>query len=591
MDDTSAEFQNLKNLNAFLLKETSESRQQIKSLHQDKEALECAFNLSAMEKTDLEFRFSQSADDILALNMEKDVFFVFLATHVSEIGSRFERLMEEKDYIQCAKDEKESEIASLKEELGKLTARLENESYQMSRLSRERDELKNDFDGLAAEANLLRKKVLDAEKNESILVSRVEKLRMQGEKLKEEKDEKEADIRKLITERDLAVKKSTVSASLIEKLKGDVDGIMRDKNEAEKQTNQLQLQIVSLQLELKKLNELMKESIDQESSLRSNLLQFEKAIAQAVEKESDLETKIRVLRNEKKENQDSIKMLTERRDNLQDTLGMVRKELEERQRSLEEAIRAKDEIEQEKLSRENDIVELRRQVDQFRDDIDELKESCTNLKEENKKLLSEVDRFRNAAEEAGLARDDLRKGFDDEKNKVKKLMLQVSEMDDKLEQTEAELMEMRSEREKLIERNKMVENNVNILMKEKDDLQKGLVEAQRNSDDLRAKVESSNQALALLKSTAALVCHSKIEDGEEEVVSIENVDEEIVPYAEELDAIKSAFKNKDKMVEDMKLQLQNSTAEAQKRRNLLTVISSATTILAAAFAAYVARGR
>lgn len=68
------------------------------------------------------------------------------------------------------------------------------------------------------------------------------------------------------------------------------------------------------------------------------------------------------------------------------------------------------------------------------------------------------------------------------------------------------------------------------------------------------------------------------------------------PYVAELEAIKNAFKNREIKVEDMTKQLehlQNSVAEARKGKNFLTLVSSATAILAAAVAsvAYVARGR
>ncbi|KAI4350012.1 hypothetical protein L6164_010543 [Bauhinia variegata] len=190
-------------------------------------------------------------------------------------------------------------------------------------------------------------------------------------------------------------------------------------------------------------------------------------------------------------------------------------------------------------------------------------------------------------------------GFDEEQSKVKNLMLQVAEMEGKIEQTTAALGQMKSEREKLIEENKLMESRVDILLNEKDVVHKNLLEAQRDSDDLRAKIEFSssnlNQALAMLKSTAAIVCHSKTGKGSAEELDVNGrkLEVEIQPYAEELDAIKNAFRNKNKMVEDMKQQLaslENSLAEAHKRKNFWTVISSATTILATALAAHVARG-
>ncbi|KAJ1402920.1 putative golgin IMH1-like, partial [Sesbania bispinosa] len=58
----------------------------------------------------------------------------------------------------------------------------------------------------------------------------------------------------------------------------------------------------------------------------------------------------------------------------------------------------------------------------------------------------------------------------------------------------------------------------------------------------------------MLKSTTvALVCHK--ESAEEVVLSDKKHGEEIQPYAEELDAIRKAFKSKNEMVDDMKEQV------------------------------------
>ena len=183
---------------------------------------------------------------------------------------------------------------------------------------------------------------------------------------------------------------------------------------------------------------------------------------------------------------------------------------------------------------------------------------------------------------------------------MKNMEIVVSEMEQRIEGTVEELGRVRNERENLIERNKAVESHVEDLVKEKDLVHKSLVEAQRRINELKAKMESasinSERALSMVRSTAALVCDSRDDrDGKEEVIiNGQKLEEEIEPYAAELDAIRNAFKNKEKIVEDTKKQvefLQNSVANANKRKSFWTVVSSATTIFAAASVAYVARGR
>lgn len=594
MDDPSDQLENLKNLNSLLVKETAERRQQVYSLTQDKQALESAFNRSAMEKRDLEFQLSEAADGSLSLHLDTAVVLVYVQTQVREMGFHFHRLVAQRNEIESAKSERDAEIALLKGELSKLTVRLESERDQLSRLSRERDDLRVDYDGLVDEANRLQERVIEAEKAESKLRNDLEKLRMEDDKLREQKDEKEGAIRELTTERDLALKKSAESAKLIDELKGQITAIKRDKSETEEQKHALELKINGVELELKKLNESLKNSREEETFMRNSINKYEENLEQALENVKNMGMEIYALRKGIEGNEQSIKMLTEQRDVLKKVLDMAQKELEEKQHIIDDALRGKNETEQAKVGLENEIVELNRDMDRLKADMHKLEELCRGLEEKNKQLLSEVERYRNTADEAIIERDNIKKGFEEEKDKVKNLILEVAEMKDKIEQTAAELGEVRSEKEKLIQRNEMMEGRVNTLAKEKDLLQESLLDAQRNSEALRARIECSSQALTLLKKTAVLVCHPKNDESVEEVVLIEKLDEEFVPYAEELDAIKNAFKNKNKMVEDMKQQLvslENCAAEAQKRKGLWALISSVTTIFAAALAAYAARAR
>ncbi|XP_028770799.1 paramyosin [Neltuma alba] len=594
MDDPSDQLEKLKNLNSLLVKETAERRQQVDSLTQDKEALESAFSRSAMEKRDLEFQLSEAADGNASLHLDKAVVLVYVQTQVREMGFRFHKLVAQRNEIESAKSERDAEIAMLKGELCKLTVRLESERDQLSRLSRERDDLKVDFDGMVDEANRLKERVIEAEKAESRLRSDLEKLRVEGDKLTEEKDEKERAIRELTKERDFALRKSAESARLIDELKGEIGVIMRAKCETEEQKHAQELKISGLELELKKLNESLNNSREEEAIMRNSITEYEKSLGQAFAEVKNMEKEIDAMRKEIMGNEQSIKMLTERRDGLQKDLDMAQKEVDRKQHIIDDAIRRKNETEQAKIGLENEIAGLNREMDQLKDAIHKLELSCRDLEEKNKQLLSEVERYGRIADEAISERDNIRKGFDEEKDKVKNLILEVAEMKNKIEHTATELGEMRSEREKLIQRNEMMESRVNTLTKEKDVLQESLLDAQRNTDDLRAKIECSSQTLALLRRTAALVCHSKDDENVEEVVLTEKLDEELVPYAEELDAIKNAFKNKNKIVEDMKQQLvslENCAAEAQKRKGLWALISSVTTIFAAALAAYAARAR
>ncbi|TKY52178.1 myosin-6 protein [Spatholobus suberectus] len=107
MEDPSVQINNLKNLNAVLLKETTQRRQQI-------ESLESALRRSAV------------ASD--AFHLESAVVSVFVESQVKEMSLRFDALV----------GERECEVAALKRELNDLRARLQHET---SVLVRERDAL------------------------------------------------------------------------------------------------------------------------------------------------------------------------------------------------------------------------------------------------------------------------------------------------------------------------------------------------------------------------------------------------------------------------------------------------------------------
>ncbi|KAE9618990.1 hypothetical protein Lal_00047263 [Lupinus albus] len=575
MDDSSYhQFQNLKNLNSMLLKETSQRRQQIQ---------------------DMDVRFSEAEEKNDALDLEKDLLFVFMETHMREIGFGFDKLVGEKNDLERVLSERESDVLVLKGEVTELSLRLENETVEIVRVSEERERVKNELDGVVAEFNVLREKVLESEK----VREEMEKLRVERERLLDEGFERERVIGELKKDFNLAIKSSEESREVIEKLKEEIEAVTRERDEVVKVKNDQELRIVGLGFELKQLNESLKNLRKEEASMRARIAALEGSLGLAAEKEKEMEVEISGLLREKKEMEMNIEMLIERGESIKNVLSMAQKGLEDKQHELDDAIRARDEIANLKDMRENEIAEVKSEVIRLRDIEHKLEGSCRDLEEKNKQLVSEVNHLRNSIDEVTVEKDNIKKGFDEEKNKVENLSLQVVEMKGKVEQTEAELDQVNSEQEKLIERSKMLESHVSVLKNEKDTLHMSHQETQQQHDDLRAKFEyscnNSNQALAMLKNTAAFVCQDKDSVGVDEVISNgKKLEEEIQPYVEELDAIRNAFKTKNEIIDGMKQQiesLQKSVAEAHKNKTLLPVISSATTIFAAALAAYVTRRR
>ena len=600
MDDPSEKLQNLKSLNSLLLKETFERRQQVESLEQAKQALEAELNRSGMEKKALEAELTWVSEESVGLELEKSVIFAFWETQMVEIGVGFDELVREKGEIEKMKCEREAEVGFLKKEANELVANLENERGRLSRVCRERDLLKTEIDDHVQEANGLRENMVEMEKKDKKSVEEIEKLKVECEELLKEKLETEKAVKALKRQKESVQGKLEQSMEVINSLKSEIEGVIRAKSEVERERTTQEVKIGELEKEVGELNGIVMTLREEEEILHAKVLELEKMIGQAMDKEKEMALQINVLVEEKREKEQNIEKLKDQRDSVQRILDMTSKESEGRLQKIEELIREESEIGKLKLSLESKIVQLETEVDSLRNAISTLRESCRDEEEKNKQLVIEVGRFRDAFDRLTLERDEVQKGFDEERKKVKSMEVVVLEKEKRIEETVEELGQMRSERENLIERNKAIESSVEVLVKEKDLVQKNLIEAQRGIDDLRTKMESaginSKRALSMMKNTAALVCHSTDDrDSKEEVaINEQKLEEEIQPYAVELDTIKNAFRNKEKMVEDMKKQLdflQSSVAEAHKRKSFWTLVSSATTIVAAASVAYVARGR
>ncbi|XP_019419218.1 PREDICTED: TATA element modulatory factor-like isoform X2 [Lupinus angustifolius] len=476
--------------------------------------------------------------------------------------------------------EAENSNKKLLEELQKVRLEGEKLIQEGSRKERVIGEVKVERDLAVRDSRELKEKLLEAENSNKRFLEELQKVRLEGEKLFEEGSRKDRLIGEVTSERESAVRSLRESTKVIEKLKEEIDLVTREKDEISKVNDAQKVKISSMELELVNVSEALNYVSKEEKLMKGKLLELEDKVGIYEKKEEGLMLKIRDLVKHKEEVEGSVEMLKEGRDSVEKVLGKVRKELEDKQREIENV----------KVSYVKEITEVQNIAN-------ELNQSGKGFEKKNSELLSEVESYKNAVKEVTVERDNIRKGFEEEKNKVKSLMLQVAEMEGKIEALAGEIGMIKSEKVKLLEKNETVESRVSVLIDEKDALQRSLLEAQQECDEVRAKVEfyslNSNQVLEMLKNAAALV--SQDMEGEEDVVSNEQKpEEEIRLYAEQLGAIRDAFRNKNKMVADMKQQsevLQKSVHEAHQMKSLWTMISSGASVLAAAFAAaYVAKG-
>ncbi|KAF9670016.1 hypothetical protein SADUNF_Sadunf13G0024500 [Salix dunnii] len=591
MENPDEKFQSLKTLNDLLVKEAKKRREQVESLLKAKEALETELALSSNEKSKLETELGKISDGKVSLDIENGLFCVFIETQMAEMGGFVDGLVREKK-------EKENVIAVLKSEVKELTMSVETERDRLSRVCIERDLLKSDADNWMKDAGDLKGRVIELEKREKEGGKEIEKLKKHYALLVKEKNDREKEIEELKRLRGSTKKNLMERLKEIDDLKREIGGIVRERNEIGVEKSEQKLKIIELEREAGELNEIVSSLQKEEGILRRKIMELEKTLGQALEKDNAMAREIDGLMEEKKEKEGTIMRLMEENDAGKKYKIMANAEIEDKKGLVQKLLREKNEIEEVKAIKEGEIVKLHKEVDRLRDGIFSMQKSNKDQEVKYKQVASEISHCNVALEQVRLEKDSAQKSLDEEKRNGMNLRSKVLEMEKRAEETVKDCAKMRSVNESLAKQKKGMETQVSLLEKEKDLVQKHLTEAEGKINDLRNKMESagtiSDRALTMLKKTAALLCESN--DGKEEtIVSEKMLGSEIEPYASELENIKTAFRKKETMVEDMKQQVEyltDSVAKAKKKNGLLSVMSSATTVVAAAISlAYVARVR
>ncbi|KAF2287941.1 hypothetical protein GH714_003390 [Hevea brasiliensis] len=361
------------------------------------------------------------------------------------------------------------------------------------------------------------------------------------------------------------------------------EGLLREKGEKEIESVFLKTEVngllENLENERQKLSwacrdrDMLRFDLDnwftwEEGVLREKVLELEKSCHEAIEKAKVIAMEVDVLMEEKQQKDITIERLMEEMHSSDNIIKTMNIEVKDKDGLIEKLMREKKETDDVKVSKESAIAELHKELAGLRDATSAMQKSIKNQEDKNKQLASEVSHYRDAFEQVRLERDKAQVDLDEEKTNSISLSSKVLEMKKRIEETVKRLQR-----------------------------RKKSTQAQQEIDDLRSKMEStaiySERALSMLKNTAASLGLSN--DGKEEVIMIEKkLDGVIEPYETELEVIKDAFRNKETVVEEMKQQvkfLQNSLADAHKKKSLWAIVSSAATFLAAAYVAYVAKVR
>ncbi|KAH1105862.1 hypothetical protein J1N35_009630 [Gossypium stocksii] len=602
-EDPKEKLQNLKSLNSLLVKEAFESRQQIDSLVQAKEALE----VELIERKKLE---AEESEKNVSFELQNGLVSVYMVNQMKELGV-----------------ERETVIGALKNKVSGLMGSLEKERKMLSLVSEERDLVRNDFELQVNEGKLMKEKLTEMEGNERKFVEEIGQLKVEYDRLVWEKEELEQVKSSMVKDRNLLEKNMKDMAGEVEHLRRENEKVAREKKEIEIEKNEQRLKIDEMEKEMREMSEVILSLRKEDGVLRSKIFELEKNFGEAMDREAERAIEIGAMVEEKRAKERSIERLMEEKDFMSRSLEAIMVESEDRQRRIEKLLEESDanrrvlevnekelrdmhkktkellgdktEIEKAKIHGENENIKLHNEVSELRNIVHRLQEECLDHQKKKDELVSEVSRFRALVDQVTLERGNALKGFDKEKHNGVNLRSKVSEMENMLKKTEEELAQKRTEWQNLIEEKKEMGSHIGSLAEDKDRLHLELLETKRSFNDLRAKMESTTinyeRALTLLKNTASLLCQSKDEKSPEEAaIADQKLEDEIELYAMELEAIKKAFKNKETVAQDLKQKvelMEKSMVEAQKKKSFWTLVSSATTLLAAITVAYAARGR
>ncbi|KAD7117554.1 hypothetical protein R6Q59_005812 [Mikania micrantha] len=612
-DAASEKLHSLKSLNSMLLKETVERRQQVDSLTQVNKSLESELNKCKSDNDLLKSELNGLSERVTELEIEKGVASRCVAEKMAEMAevnrrervvmedkiggleSDFNRVIEEKCAIERVKKEKESEIGDLNSRLVAIEGEIGEEKFILSRVSEERDAIRAQLEDQIRIENGLRLKLDEAEKKEAAILENLRKIKVDYDGLVNEKALVERKMVMILREKDSTERKLSESNGLIDDLKMDINKITEkkmviehDRDLQEKKKNELQVLVDGL-------NELVHKLQEGRTQLVKEVAELEKKCVVSSGEEARARAEIEILMKEKQEIQAGIERLTEEKSLVAKDLNDALKSLRHQNLTIDRLGKEKKKINDAKNQAETDIIKFKEQVEEFKNTVKTLEKLRIAQTDKIKQLESENSHNIAAFDQATKERNNAQGSLDGEKHKVKNLSESISKLEKDIVDTQKMLSKMQQDNEKLVAQKKDLETIHAVLENEILVIKKSLSESRKEHDDTKGKLRLSEanmrKILKILKN-ASLICNSK-EDENMGFNQETNFEEEIKHHAIEVEAIKKAFKDKESIVDEMKQQLELlkvRVAKADKGKSFWTMVSSATTMLAAVSLAYVARG-
>ncbi|XVF14594.1 hypothetical protein REPUB_Repub09cG0074200 [Reevesia pubescens] len=270
MEDPNEKLQNLKSLNSLLVKEAFERRQQIESLVQAKEALEA--ELSERKEVD---------EKNVSLELQNGLISISMETQLKEMGV-----------------EREREIEVLKMKVNK--------------------------------SSLMKKKLMEMEKNERKFVKEVGTLKVECNKFVGEKKELEKVKSLVVKKKDLLEKNMKDMVKEVESLRKKIEKVAREEKEIYIEKNEQKVKIGEMEKDMQEMSKVILSMRKEEGILWSKVFELKKNYGEAMDREAERAIEIGALVEEKRAKEKSIERLMEEKDFVSRSLEVTMVESDER---------------------------------------------------------------------------------------------------------------------------------------------------------------------------------------------------------------------------------------------------------------------
>ncbi|KAL6550420.1 hypothetical protein OROMI_020908 [Orobanche minor] len=588
--EASEKLESLKSLNKILIKEASERRRQVDSLLQSKGSLEKELTRSNSEKEALQSQLTRLGESAATLELERSVVAVFVGV---QLGLKAETIQQKMSELKGGIDEKESEIGRLNGMLSETEGALINERGVSRRVCLERDEIKDKLDLQLEEDKGLRAKLIEFEESKRAIECGLGELRAAYNDLVGEKEDMDLRIELITREKDMIERSLEESNKCLDETKEKIDGVVKEKEEIEKNKTTEMVRRQGLENDVTGLNEMVVNLQKEEVKLRSIVAELEMKCFVCEERQKEMGREIDQLVEDKRFSDEKIVGLARDKTAIEMDLSEALKQFAEEKHKFDVMVNENIAMLEAKGRLESEVSALRNQVSELNAVVLKLEDISRVEVDKIKSLESAVVGYRCSLEQVKEERDDMKNYLDQEKQNALRLKEKLGALENKIEESLKASEKVKANSAALYAEKVELESQCEMLRKEVLSLENTVTEERNSFDLMKGRVEtayaSSKLVLNMLKDAAAFCSKDEIDVGADELLGNSEETKEFV----ELEMIKSAFKIKANRINNMKRQLellQSCVEDANKKKSFWTVLSSATTLLAAVSLAYAARG-